>query len=278
MGTKTDKIIQNEDILKYLSHSSDFVFELSVVNMLSNLQYECEHAGTYYDPITRESKQFDIRASFSAPEVHLKLVIECLNIDSKTPILAHSVRRKNHEAYHSEVTALFENSKRVEERAKLVKKLYPDSIYGSAPENLVVKSLSKIWEEKNSENFVTGSDHEIQKKATLAISSLYDVVRKQIKFHSEDPNTTPTERSVIIPILIVPSGVLWNATFDETGKWNGKAENVEHVSLYIDRELNGLDPVGNQTYGVSHLEILTTDGINKFHNNLIAALIRGKKL
>ena len=54
--------ITQSDIAEYLNGYSDFSFEIKVLKKFTNLGYECEHGGTYEDPVTGKSREFDIRA------------------------------------------------------------------------------------------------------------------------------------------------------------------------------------------------------------------------
>jgi hypothetical protein len=58
---KTDEILP-EDLVEYLNSYSDFSFELAVLKMLRTSDIDCEHGGYYEDPITKKSREFDIRA------------------------------------------------------------------------------------------------------------------------------------------------------------------------------------------------------------------------
>ncbi len=43
-----------QELLAYLDSASDFAFELSVLNLLSEKGCRCEHGGSYEDSVTRK--------------------------------------------------------------------------------------------------------------------------------------------------------------------------------------------------------------------------------
>jgi hypothetical protein len=54
--------INARDLEDFVANNSDFDFEMKVLAKLRSLDFECEHSGTYQDPVTHKARQFDIRA------------------------------------------------------------------------------------------------------------------------------------------------------------------------------------------------------------------------
>src|SRR5258705_12145540 len=97
---KTDPIIQI-DIEEYLADCADFSFELRVLKALTDLKLKCQHGGTYEDPITKKSREFDIRALMYGDEVlRVQLSVECKNIQQNFPLVVHCLKRKENESYN----------------------------------------------------------------------------------------------------------------------------------------------------------------------------------
>ena len=62
-----------KDLNEYLSEStSDFSFELEVLKELRSHHLKCEHGGHYEDPVTKKSREFDIRALFESGTVSVQ--------------------------------------------------------------------------------------------------------------------------------------------------------------------------------------------------------------
>lgn len=86
--------ISASDINEYLDSYSDFSFEVKTQKELVNLGFQCQHGGTYEDPITGKSREFDIRAT-KRYEYHesfiyrLCLSVECKNIRANCPLVIH---------------------------------------------------------------------------------------------------------------------------------------------------------------------------------------------
>jgi hypothetical protein len=87
----TDPISQS-DIEEYLKDYSDFSFELNVLNELQNLGLMCQHGGTYNDPLTGKSREFDIRAIYQYWPIKIHLSVECKNIRNNFPLVMHCLK------------------------------------------------------------------------------------------------------------------------------------------------------------------------------------------
>src|SRR6266511_5157163 len=105
-------LINQTDIEEYLNDFADFSFELRVLKELIDLHHQCQHGGTYDDPITGKSREFDIRALFEDEEVlRIHLSVECKNLQPNFPLVMHSLRRKENESYN-ELIHSFDNSEK----------------------------------------------------------------------------------------------------------------------------------------------------------------------
>lgn len=100
----TNNIIQKSDIEDYLNNYSDFSFEIKVLQKLCSLGFSCEHSGTYEDPITKKTREFDIRAQKKSDlkdniTFNFRLAVECKNLRENFPLLVHCLPRTAAEAY-----------------------------------------------------------------------------------------------------------------------------------------------------------------------------------
>ncbi|MBZ2186455.1 MAG: hypothetical protein K7J46_17245, partial [Bryobacter sp.] len=63
MKNNTDQLqISSEEIDTHLEATSDFAFELKCLKLMRTLGWRSQHGGTYRDPVTDKSREFDIRA------------------------------------------------------------------------------------------------------------------------------------------------------------------------------------------------------------------------
>lgn len=68
--------ILEADLMEYLTRHSDFGFELRVLKALSTLGLRCEHGGVYEDPVTRKTREFDIRARSTVADRRVRVAVE----------------------------------------------------------------------------------------------------------------------------------------------------------------------------------------------------------
>lgn len=90
----SDEIIQ-ADIEEYLYDYADFSFELRVLKELNDLGLNCKHSGTYDDPLTGKSREFDIRAVLNTDSKRFHLSVECKNIKNHYPLVMHCLKRSS---------------------------------------------------------------------------------------------------------------------------------------------------------------------------------------
>lgn len=104
MAKLQDTVIEKSDIETYLNDLSDFTFEIKTLKAFTSLGFECEHAGTYDDPVTGKTREFDIRArkrllDEEKLKLDLSLSVECKNIKDNFPLVIHSTKRTEAESY-----------------------------------------------------------------------------------------------------------------------------------------------------------------------------------
>jgi hypothetical protein len=74
--------------------------------------------------------------------------------------------------------------------------------------------------------------------------------------------------SVILPIVVVPDGTLWQVEYDERGTRTGDPVNVDHSTLYAGREYMAGDNLRGTTISCSHLEFVTISGLERLAMDL----------
>lgn len=264
MTKLADKKIQKNDIEEYLNKYSDFSFEIKVLQRLNSLGFSCEHSGTYEDPVTNKTREFDIRAR---KKKHLKdnvtfnfcLAVECKNLRENFPLVVHCLPRVQAEAYQHAV-----NSHRSEMimpyhryglRVLLDK---DDSVYKVG--DPVGKSCDQIGKKAQS-NELVGSDGDVFDKISQSINSTYDLLRAA--HYAGDENMMAY--SFVLPILVVPQNRLWSVTYDFEGHITDGPKTVPHISYYIDKSWkfggNGYERA--ERYYLSHLEIVELEALEK---------------
>lgn len=100
MAKPKDDPIGPAELKEYLNTSSDFTFELRCLERLSSLGSQCDHGGSYTDPVTQKTRQFDIRAQKSHGKLRVRCAIECKSLTDSFPLLVMCVPRSADESFH----------------------------------------------------------------------------------------------------------------------------------------------------------------------------------
>src|SRR5690349_9040499 len=96
-------IIDATHIESYLNANSDFAFELSVLRALRRQGLRCRHGGTYDDPVTGKTRQFDIYAESRRTDrpdlMRFAFAVETKNLRRSFPLVIHRLPREISESY-----------------------------------------------------------------------------------------------------------------------------------------------------------------------------------
>lgn len=263
---KSDPITK-DDILEYLNEYSDFTFEVSVLRKLNSFGFSCEHAGTYEDPITKKTREFDIRARktvsvFEKLKLNICLSVECKNLKPNFPLVVHCMPREENECYldliwSSEPSSYippYENSLRV-----------PLSNDDCPYEKLMAvgKSSDQVGR-KLDKSEITGNDGDVFEKISQAINSAYDLIKEA--HYAADKNTDVA--SIVLPVLVVPNERVWSIWYKRNGEIEREPTIESNIEYYIDKSwLVGHPPSEfKKRFFLSHLEIVQIDGIQEMLN------------
>jgi hypothetical protein len=277
--------VTQSDIKKFLSSYSDFSFELRVLKKFVDMGFKCSHGGTYEDPVTRKSREYDIRALLQTKFLRVHLSIECKNIRENFPLVVHCLERKENESYNElihtfeprtpiqqvgpitlPVPGIIENSRSIRLQQFT---LYPKKQF-------VAKSADQIGKRLDNGE-ITASDGEVFDKISQAINSSIDLISEA---HYLDTDISPAYFTLVFPVLVIPDSTLWRAKYSDDGAQIGEPEQINHVSYYIGKEWTVGDKLHSLSYAISHLEFVTFSEIQDFvekylgdHLNLCSAMI-----
>jgi len=216
-----DQRIEKDDIEEYLNSYSDFSFEVKVLKTLTSLGFDCEHSGTYEDPITKKTREFDIRAwkIFDLNEntiFRIGMAVECKNIRENFPLVVHCMPRTESEAYHHlvwshrsseepyRISPFFEYARRV-----ILGK--DETVYAIGEP--VGKSCDQVDRRASQNGEIIGSDADLFDKISQSLNSAYEILRSS--HYAGDRELTVI--SLILPILVVPTGRVWFVSYDSDG-------------------------------------------------------------
>lgn len=263
MAKLRDKPINKEDILEYLKESSDFAFEISVLRKLVSLGFSCEHAGTYEDPITKKTREFDIRARkllIDEPDfkVNVSLSVECKNLRDNFPLVIHCMPRKKTECYLDLIWAS-EPANYIPPYEKAMR--VPLEV-NEAPYEYrmaVGKSCDQVGRRASQAAEIIGNDSDVFEKISQAINASYDLISES--HYAADKGIDVV--SLVIPVFVVPDDRLWTVWYKKTGEIEREPTNEINVEYYLDKSwlVGSSSNELQRRYYLSHLEIIQVQGV-----------------
>lgn len=273
MAKLRDTPITQIDISDYISSHSDFSFELHVLRLLRSNMISCEHGGHYTDPVTKKSREFDVRARTSIDNVTARFAVECKNIRANFPIVVYRLPRAEEDSFNevcqledaepdNGLFGLRSMDLGLHGRAQCIRNrkatIYPIG-------EPVGKSLSQVG--RATDNSIVSGDSEVYEKWGQALASLTDLVEEM---SSDGKGDSRPHFSFCIPALVVPNDRLWAVDYDYDGNLAGHAQPVDHCSFFIGKDYS----VGfnEPSYVVSHLELFTLTGFENFIKNRLLSL------
>ena len=256
--------IMKEDITEYLDEYSDFSFEVSVLRSLTSFGFSCEHAGTYEDPITKKTREFDIRARKTLIDdprfkLNISLSVECKNLKNNFPLVVHCMPRESSECYLDMVWAS-EPQSYIPPYEHAMRIILDEGVCPYEKLDPVGKSCDQIGRRATQNAELIGNDGDVFDKISQAINAAFDLI-KEAHYAAEKEIDVVT---LVIPILVVPNDRIWDVWYKRTGEIEREPTIVGNIEYYIDKGWLVGDPPREyaRCYYLSHLEIVQT---NKLH-------------
>ena len=263
MAKLQEQPIAKDDIVEYLNCFSDFAFEIAVLRQLVSLGFICEHAGTYEDPVTQRTREFDIRARKRLIDernfqLNLSFSVECKNLRENFPLVVHCMPREERECFVDLIWASEpENYLPSFERAMRVPLYDRDSPYEQLM--AVGKSCDQVGRRATKEAEIIGNDGDVFEKISQAINAGYDLI-EQAHYAAKESLDVVT---LVVPVLVVPDERIWSVWYNRTGEVEREPTLESNVEYYLGKSWL----VGNSTgdyprrYYFSHLEIIQIQNI-----------------
>lgn len=254
--------ITSADLNEYLQGKDDFRLEIAALKSLKKRGLDAQHGGTYEDPVTKLSRQFDLRASIQKGHSFAHLAVECKSLKASFPLLISTLPRTPEEAYHEILLA--NNRHPTHPKDYLDPHFRSVSIDAPASPYAIAapcgKSTTQVGRDVNGD-FVTG-DGEVYAKWSQAISSAFDLVSNAIDDIRKSDKDIAI--SVILPILVLNEGGLWLARYSEDGDLLGEPQQTDSAEIFIGKQFR----VGPR-YRASHLHVFTLPKFDRFLNRLL---------
>jgi len=271
---KNEEISQG-DIHEYLDQEDDFAFEMEVLTKMDQLNFVCEHGGTYIDPITEKRREFDIRCEkeeiVGSKDVRFLFAIECKNIRPNFPLVASCVERTDAEAFHdllvfkSKVTTSdpFGISQKSDTLNYPVKVTVTDGHSYYRAGQLVAKKLNQVGRALDGK--IVGNDGSVFDKMTQALNSAYGLICRAAREKGS------TQLRAIVPLLVVPDNILWQVTYARSGHQIGKAERTGRIPLFVNQSWWIDQGLANLSFALSHMEVVSYSTIEKWFEDLVSS-------
>ncbi|MCE5309383.1 MAG: hypothetical protein LLG20_17215 [Acidobacteriales bacterium] len=254
------------DLIEFLDTSSDFAFELACVERMSELGFCCQHGGSYTDPVTKKARQFDIRAQKDDRRqlLRVRCAIECKNLTESFPLLVTCVPRPREESFHELVFAFDSTSAPQKSMVdvpafrKVCQVIRIDNgLSDYKAQAFVGKSLAQVG--RANDGTLIANDAEVFEKWSQALSSASDLADEATW---DGENHKSAFISLVLPILVVPNGALWEVDFWENGERSGDPVKVDRCSFFVGREYEAGDRMRGARLTISHLEFVTLAGLD----------------
>ncbi|HEY3321210.1 MAG TPA: hypothetical protein VGP72_12140 [Planctomycetota bacterium] len=241
-----------DEIRLYLEGHSELVLELRAKAILESHQFNCIYGGLYSDPQSNKTRQFDIRAFFAPNNTKgIYVAAECKAI--KCPIVISCLKRSKAEAHHSIIHYGEE---------KTCHSFYlQNEPVGKCLDQLVRKREEAKGRRPEEKSIVTINDHEVFDKWSQALQSCHELAILAL----DKCKTNVGYAASIIPILVVPPGMLWVAEFNASGILSADPYQMDRCTYYVGKTFSDI------RYEISHLEIVTPEGLRQ-----LAVLLHAK--
>jgi hypothetical protein len=245
--------ITKQDIVDYLRTNDDFHLELEVYNACVRAGLTAVLGGTYEDPATRLSRQFDIRAKALKGQLQIRLAVECKCLKTNFPLVISRVPRSAPDSFHDIiVSASGAHSVRLNEAHTI----YRASEY-------VGKSITQIGRHGTTKELITG-DSEVYDKWSQALASSHAFI------HSAPRAYEKLEMShalvAVLPFVVLPDHTLWTVDYAIDGTQQSDPKQTTDVTVYVGRQYPF--PVSGQSFTISHLHFLTLSAFFGFLKQL----------
>jgi hypothetical protein len=242
--------ITAQDLTDFVDSDSDFGFEMRVLKHLRAEGFSCSHSAAYRDPVTGKIRQYDIRAHRDRVDLTLALAVECKNLRTNSPLLLSAVPRTHDESFHD---IIYFRSEPIYQHRETVHTPGNSRVYKAG--EMVGRKTDQVGRDEHSGD-LTSNDEATFEKLNQAVNSCQDLVQ-----HFANKPTPPFRR-VIVPVLVVPTGILWQVDYDEHGSIVTAPRQVERASLFFDHAWLAPATFGETlSYRLSHIEIVTFDAL-----------------
>ena len=222
------------------------------------------HGGTYEDPVTKKTRQYDIRAVKKNADRRISLAVECKALRDSFPLLVSRVPRTKDESHHEVIICQPPDRNRVHvgipQTTRTVRLGHQHCIYDYAQP--VGKATVQIGRKENGE--IASGDAETFDKWSQALASIHGLIMDSTDIAEREK--TDLTYHVAIPVLVVSDKTLWAVDYDSVTLRPSAPRHVDEATLFIEQEYSQFMPACQ--YTISHLHLYTETGFAGFVDGL----------
>ena len=258
MAKLSSTAITAADLDEYVTTQDDFALELFVCGASRTHGFLVNHGGTYDDPVTKKTRQYDIRACTVRDNRRIDLAIECKSLKPSYPLLLLRTPRSKDESFHQLVRGCEGNANFTGTSKPDSVRISPSPLYDIALH--VGKATAQV---RRNDGDLVSADGETFDKWSQALSSADELVGRAFNHHKTHNRISVL--TLVIPVLVVSDGTLWAADFSLDGKLETAPHQVDEGLLFIGKSYGN---TFQSTITLSHLHIFTKIGICNFLRDL----------
>jgi hypothetical protein len=211
-----------------------------------------KHGETYVDPLSGKDRQFDYRCQVvlndgAVDEASVFLAIECKNLHESSPLVICGRGRTSDEAYHCYVETKYRNGHLFPGATKVrLSEFYPQH-------GFVGKSLVRLKQDKD--GLYTEPQQDIYDRWSQAVTSAKELGRQACTHFKSTKEGS--QFAFLLPVVVLPDGLLWQVAYDRLGRLTGQPERVEEGTLFITSQFE-VNP--GQPCVLTHIHFVTLKG------------------
>jgi hypothetical protein len=257
--------IAKADIAEYLSKHDDFALELRCAKALKERHWDFMHGGSYEDPVSKKTRQFDIRAFRRNNHTQISLAVECKALRVSYPLVVSRYPRTKEESYHEILFCHLPEAHRVHvggipRTTRTIRLEYQATIYDySSP---VGKATVQVGRKDSGE--ITSGDAETYEKWSQALASIQDMIMGSTEL--AEKGSLDGLLHVALPVLVVSDKTLWAVDYSSRTLQPSDPYEIDETTVFVGKEYWQTMPSCN--YTISHLHIFTELGFNAFLDEL----------
>jgi hypothetical protein len=126
------------------------------------------------------------------------------------------------------------------------------------PGGSVGKSCAQVG--RGHEDMIVATDTDVFDKYTQALHSVEDLLQEAA--YAVQTGGHEAVATIVLPILVVPDGSLWEVLFDVDGSQLGCPKRTDRCSFFVERGYNLGDAAASTYHLMGNIEFVTTTGLN----------------